>query len=163
MNFRFEKILKHPVFLKTISEIKTAEENRFFCRHNIEHLIDVARISYIICLEKKLDISKDIIYATALLHDIGRYEEYKNNKPHDKIGAKIAEHILHDCNYNEQEIAQISDAIKYHRHKSSDEIGENSLIALISYSDKLSRNCFCCEAYNECNWKSDKKNNTLYY
>lgn len=43
----------------------------------MEHFLSVARISYLMVLEKNLDIPKDIIYATAFLHDMGRADQYE--------------------------------------------------------------------------------------
>lgn len=161
MNLRFEKILQHPVFCNIISCINEKEKTRFFCKHDFEHIISVARIGYIIALEEKINISKDIIYATALLHDIGRLEEYQNNIPHDQAGAEIARSVLEDCGYNENEISEITGAILYHR----DNCPENSdkLYEIIYKADKLSRTCFLCDAYEECNWNESQKNKTIIY
>ncbi|MGI6684337.1 MAG: HD domain-containing protein [Bacillota bacterium] len=61
------------------------EINREFCCHQMQHALDVARIYYILFLEKyqdgissdlknmSVDQTKELIYATALLHDIGRW------------------------------------------------------------------------------------------
>ncbi len=43
-----------------------------YCRHGLEHLLDVARISYIQVLEDGLDYDENVLYAAALLHDIGK-------------------------------------------------------------------------------------------
>ena len=42
----------------------------------MSHLMDVARIAYITCLEQNLGIEKDVIYGAAILHDIGKYAQY---------------------------------------------------------------------------------------
>ena len=60
------------------------EKNRIFCRHGMDHLMDVARIAYIENLEKNCGISKEIIYGAALLHDIGRYLQYTEGIPHER-------------------------------------------------------------------------------
>jgi len=57
----------------------------------------VARISYLMILEKRLPVSKDIIYATALLHDLGRADQYEKGISHEEAGAILAEEILTDC------------------------------------------------------------------
>ena len=75
MNFKYKRILKNRSYTSLIENIEKKERNRFFCRHGMEHLIAVARIAYIISLEEESGISKDIIYAASLLHDIGRAEE----------------------------------------------------------------------------------------
>ena len=70
------EIRKHPLFQEYYDKLKEAERGRKFCRHQMEHLLDVARIAYILNLEQKLGIRKEVIYAAALLHDIGKYRQY---------------------------------------------------------------------------------------
>ena len=73
-------ILQHADFQKYMRQNRQAEKDRVFCHHDWQHALDVARICYILCLEKgiftqsKLD-GKLLCYATALLHDIGRFAE----------------------------------------------------------------------------------------
>ena len=66
-------------------------------------------------LERNLDCSRELIYCTALLHDIGRAEQYTNGTPHDEAGVTIAGQILADLNFSESEKAQILTAIGEHR------------------------------------------------
>ena len=162
MSFRYENILKNTTFVDLINKIEKSEENRFFCHHGMEHIISVARIAYIISLENNYNISKDIIYAAALLHDIGRYEEYESGISHNMAGAEIACKILAQCGYNSNEISEITAAIRTHRYDESDDL-ISLLEKIICKADKLSRNCFTCNAYNECNWDKQKKNETLFY
>ena len=67
---RVNKIWRHPVWKQHMEHLAEYEKNRIFCRHGIDHLMDVARIAYIENLEKNCGISKEIIYGAALLHDI---------------------------------------------------------------------------------------------
>ena len=48
-------------------------------------------------------MSKDIIYATALLHDLGRADQYEKGISHEEAGAILAEEILTDCGYTREE------------------------------------------------------------
>ena len=73
---RINEISDHPLWKLHIEQLKEAEKDRIFCKHGIEHLLDVARIAYIENLEENCDISKEMIYAAALLHDIGRFLQY---------------------------------------------------------------------------------------
>jgi uncharacterized protein len=138
-------------------EIEKSELNRQFCKHGIEHSLDVARIAYIISLEQELDIDKDLIYAAALLHDIGRAVD---NESHSEESVAIAEPILKDCGYSYTETALILAAVRLHRAYSAD---KKSLSGLIGSADKLSRQCWKCNAYSECYWQEDKKNNSIIY
>ncbi len=159
---RITKIINNNIYKSYMDNIKKAEVDRVFCLHGIEHCLDVARISYIIALEEKLDIKKDVIYATALLHDIGRCEEYKSNTSHHQIGAEMAADILVQADYGEEECKTICQAIACHKD-GCDVSDENMLKSLLYRADKLSRNCFFCEAYRECYWQESKKNHTITY
>ena len=72
---RIDQILSHPVFREQFALLQEAEKDRIFCRHTMEHFLDVARLMYIYNLEDQAGFSKEMIYATGLLHDIGRYEQ----------------------------------------------------------------------------------------
>lgn len=156
---RFNEILHNDIFIKTLAEITQLEMKRKFCRHGIEHLFDVARCACIISLENKLNIDRDVIYAAALLHDIGRGEEYKNGTPHHIAGGDIAKKILADTSYNNQEKEEILKAVIAHRTKSD----IYALAGIIYMADKLTRTCFCCAAWNECSWSEEKKNFNMRY
>lgn len=73
---RVNAILVHPLFQKCYRRLEILEQDRKFCRHQMSHLMDVARIAYITCLEQNLGIEKDVIYGAAILHDIGKYAQY---------------------------------------------------------------------------------------
>ena len=148
---RINLILHHSKFNEYLSNNKEAEGDREFCLHDLNHFIDVARIAYIIVLESNLNYSKDIIYAVALLHDIGRWQQYKKDVPHEIASANLAKEILEKSNYNSNEIDLICNAILSHRTEDN----ENPLDYIIHKSDKLSRKCYNCTSINECNWNEE--------
>lgn len=162
MNFRYEKILTNALFKEAVSKTEELEKNRFFCRHGMEHLISVARIAYILALEENINISKDIIYAAALLHDTGRPDEYETGISHNEAGALKAEKILSECGYTPEETEYITAAVRTHGHDGYPEKA-TVLEKLLCTADRLSRTCFNCRAYDECNWAAEKKNETLIY
>lgn len=160
---RIINILTNIIFLESMRKNQDNELDRLFCKHDLQHCLDVARISYIFNLEDYLGINKEVIYAAALLHDIGRWKQYEEGVPHDKASAEIAIKILKQCSYNNDEIQIITEAILNHRldkDNNGDTIVDN-LSTLLYKSDKLSRNCFLCKAYEECKWSEDKKNKTI--
>ena len=156
---RYNSIIVNSEFLFLLESINEYEKDRKFCRHGIKHLLDTARIMYIIKLEDDLPFDKDMIYAAALLHDIGRYEQYKNGTPHNIAGEKAAKCILPLCGYSPDEADMISKAISEHRTPADDT--EKSLGALLYKADKLSRMCFCCNAKDDCNWDKELKNGNI--
>lgn len=158
---RIDKILKHDLFLYHLNQNNTAEADRRFCRHNMGHFLDVARIAEIMNMEERLGIDREVIYAAALLHDCGKHMQYEEGIPHEEAGGKIAPEILKECGFSENEINIITDAIINHRNM--DIMNEASLRGILYRADKMSRACFACEAESECNWKNDRKNMTIRY
>lgn len=156
---RIDRLIKNDDYIRYMKAVEQAERERKFCLHGIEHGLDVARIGYIINLENQLGYDKEVIYAAALLHDIGRAKEYSDNAPHHEAGAEIAGDILIRSGFNEKEITDICRAITSHKKPCKDEAC--GLKQLLYSADKLSRNCFNCSAYDDCYWPEDTKNNTI--
>ena len=158
---KYHKIMKHEIFLDYISRIEKIEEDRIYCRHNIVHLLDVARIAYLHVLEQRLPLEKDLVYAAALLHDIGKVDQYEKKIPHELGGAKIAVGILQDCGYAEGEILQIREAILHHRRGNCE--SDNLLAEILYKADKESRLCMFCKAKDSCKWTQEEKNDILLF
>lgn len=158
---RMNQIMSHKLYQYHQQKIEEAETNRRFCRHGLEHALDVARILYIKVLEKGLSYSKDVVYAAAFLHDIGRNEQYQEEIPHHEAGARIAEMILSDCDFSREEILLITAAVRLHQTKEC--VDDSSLNELLYQADKLSRACYRCKMREECYWSEDKKNKEVLY
>jgi uncharacterized domain HDIG len=155
------QILNHSLYKAEIDKIKKYEVSRIYCKHGLEHFLDVARIAYLLNLENKLGYSKELIYITGLLHDIGKHQEYTDGIPHEKASYKIGMQILNDIKLNDCDKALILNAILEHRNiKVKD---QNNLSGIIYLADKLSRVCFTCEHQLTCNWDNKKKNSKLKY
>lgn len=146
--------MDHPEFLDRLERLEELEKNRIFCRHGLEHLLDVCRIAYIQVLEEQLSFSMDVVYAAGLLHDIGRVEEYGGHMSHEEASALAAEKILPECGYTVQEQKIICEAIRNHRA----EYSEKNLSTVLYRADKASRCCFACPSSGQCNWPEHKKN-----
>ena len=159
---RVNRILEHPLWKECIKQNEMAEANRSFCHHDIEHLCAVGRIAMLLNLEEGHGVAKDIIYATAFLHDCGRFKQYLEGIPHDEAGAEIAKQILPECGYHEDEINCIVNAIASHRG-SVDKTREGALAQLLYRADKMSRNCRVCKMYAKCNWPEELKGQRFYW
>lgn len=109
--------------------------------------------------EKELHAFEDLVYAAALVHDIGRYRQYEDGTPHEEASAALAADILLDSGFDEKETHVIIDAVRSHRDAGIAE--EKSLRGLLYRADKLSRACFACPAQGDCNWSAEKKNMRL--
>lgn len=158
---RVNRILENKKYKEYLQKNKAAEEDRIFCCHAMEHFLDVARIAYILNLEEALQIAKELIYATALLHDIGRHVQYEDRTPHERASAELAEDILQECGFEAGEQKEILRAIR--KHRDAKIATERSLAGIIYRADKLSRACFACSAEKLCDWKAEKKNIKLCY
>lgn len=156
---KIELITNNETFKKNIKKLQELESNRVFCKHGIEHSLDVARIAYIMVLENNLKIDKEIIYGAALLHDLGRVLQYEENIPHEEGSLILGKIILKECNYCNEDIDMILDAIKFHRKEES----KNELGKILYKSDKLSRMCFVCKSELDCYWDKKKKNFIIEY
>ncbi len=156
---RVNRILHHPLWQGAMTQIEESEQNRVFCKHDLVHLLDTARLAYIENLEEGLGFGKELIYAAALLHDIGRGLEYTQGISHDEASCALAAAILPDTGFGEAESAQILQAISSHRSDGCQL--EPDLPGLLYRGDKGSRNCFYCKQQDHCKWSEEKKNKEI--
>ncbi len=179
---RADAILAHPAFCRELAVIEAAELDRRFCRHGLAHLLDVARAAWILVLEEELELERDLVYAAALLHDIGRGMQYSHGVSHDEAGVEIAREILGtveaDRRFSSSERHAILAAVRGHRGVSdaaeqacagvdrgdadrTDADRASELARVVRTADHASRACFACPARGECYWPDEKKNLTL--
>lgn len=167
---RYQKIIENEVYITHIKNIESYEKDRQFGHHDMAHFLDVARVGMLINLTEEYGIEKDILYAAALLHDVGRDVQYSDGIPHDKASAKVAKEIFDMIKesesdssmlYSPEEQQRIIEAILNHR--TAGIRNERNLSGLLYRADKQCRPCFWCEAFDECNWKADAKNTKLIW
>lgn len=149
------RIVKNLLFITKMAEIRRLERDRIFCRHDISHCMDVARLTMLICAEEGIQADRDTVYAAALLHDIGRAEEYVSGTPHDFAGIETAARILTQLDCPPELSREIIRLIACHRDSKGK---KNQLEAAFYRADKQSRLCFACPAQDECCWDDSKKN-----
>ncbi|WP_041720654.1 HD domain-containing protein [Alkaliphilus metalliredigens] len=157
---RVDKILGNLQYQIYLQRNMEAETDRVLCRHNLQHCLDVARVGYIVALENNLEVEKELIYATALLHDIGRWRQYADGTDHAVTGGELAKGILMDCDFSEFEIELIVQAIIKHR-KGTDL--ETALEQVIFEGDKKSRLCIDCGAIQGCKRFTGNNKPLLHY
>lgn len=158
---RINCIIENRQWQEYLGRIAKCETDRIFCRHDRIHFLDVARLAWIYNLEEGLGIEKERIYAAALLHDIGRFVQYQDGTPHPQASALLAPEILRRSGFEEEEIAEITEAIRQHGNAQIKD--EKSLRGVIYRADKASRACYACKAEAQCDWSSRKKNLKLQY
>lgn len=159
---RIHAIMNHPLYREQYERLEKAEEGRKFCRHQIQHLLDVARIAYIRSLEEGLGFDRELVYAAAVLHDIGKAAQYEERIGHEIAGEAIAAEILdslpEDLAFPEKDRKSILQAVRGHRKLRED---PEVLERLLYEADKASRLCFACPAEKECDWGDHQKNKEI--
>ena len=157
---RINQILTHPRFLSALAENARAEIGRVHCKHDLSHALDVARIAYLLNLERGTGFSKELLYAAALLHDMTKGASAESGEAHNETAIAPASFILSEVGFSADEIAMICKAILHHRKGPLD---GDVFACLIFQADKLSRPCFCCTAADSCHWSDARKNLELNY
>lgn len=154
---RCDRILHNKIFISCMEKTAVYEKDRIYCLHDIAHAFDTARIAYIKSLEEGSSVSKELIYAAALIHDIGRAEQYENGTPHEEASAKIGRAVLEECGFSGDETDIIITAVLEHRVKNN----RSELGALLAYADDKSRMCMLCRARGTCKWNAEDMNTEL--
>lgn len=156
---RIQLLMNEPLYAEYMERNSSSKKERL-CPHDISHHFDVARITYILILEnndlayfmKESRISsrtaaKDVIYAAGLLHDIGKWAEYREGIDHSTYSAKLARGILPRALFNYEEIETISKAIAEHENLND----EMSFLGEKLYrAENLSRICSQCQHNTQC-------------
>lgn len=165
------RLLHQEQYWKTVKEIARLEADRIYCRHNMEHFMDVARLAQIRNLKEQLGLDEEMIYLYALLHDIGRMKEYEQGISHAAASAEFAGEIFVTIGYPKKKGDIICRAILAHRRETREEtceetheemheetLREAAFTQLMKWADKASRMCFACEAEDSCKWSEEEKN-----
>ncbi|MBM7622718.1 HD domain-containing protein [Sporohalobacter salinus] len=158
---RLNKLINSKEYNHYLQKNSQREDNRIFCKHNWQHFIDVARITYLLVLEEDLDKKiliewqleeksslKELIYTAAFLHDIGRWKQYDTGQDHAEVSANLAKDLLQEYGYDSLEEKIILTAIREHRDKPNSD--KSILGQLLCRGDNLSRNCIRCSSREEC-------------
>lgn len=152
---RIEALLRDAEYLDYVKKNELAERERIYCHHDLDHFWSVARMAWILYLESPQHIpaftkydeaaAREILYAAAFLHDIGRFRQYEDTSlDHAAESALLAAPILERYNFSAEEAALVLEAIAYHR------VGGEGIRGLLYTADKLSRPCFTCYVQDQC-------------
>ncbi len=158
---RVDRIIKNEEYIRLYSDIEELESDRIFCHHDMDHFLDVARIGLLMASDDGIPVERDILYAAALLHDIGRGQQYRTGMAHEIASADMAPAILEQCGYGKDEIEEITEAIR--QHGNEDIRDERDLKGLLYRADKASRKCFLCKASDKCHKRPEKRVMNIMY
>ena len=164
-----DEVLQHPYYLRQLQVLQTYEQDRCFCRHDMAHFQEVARIAKVIAGQNSLSIPQEMITLAALFHDMGRVQEYEQTISHAEASAAFAREILFALDYPSTRIEEICQAILAHSRRQDAEVRYarafqiRTLGELISYADQLSRKCYMCSAASDCKWPKEQRILQNYY
>jgi len=153
---RLKALLEHPDFQSNLALTAQEEEGREYCRHDLNHLFDVARIAYILYLQGRVALppgtdpggegAREMIYAAALVHDIGRWCQYRDKtKDHAKESVLLAGPLLASAGFDQRETALILAAVAGHRDPQA-----TGWDGMLYTADKVSRRCRDCLMQDRC-------------
>lgn len=146
---RVNQLLEDGDYIGYMEKIEELEKERRFCKHGFEHGLNVARVAYAYMLEKgEVILPKEVVYAAAFLHDIGRWVEYQTGEDHAEVGAQLARPLLEACRFNSEDIQVILQGIREHRRHPGDNL--TPLGEALALADDWSRDCRHCSAQALC-------------
>jgi uncharacterized protein len=102
--------------------------------HGLDHVLRVLYLCERIGSEEHADMM--ILLPAALFHDIARPQEARKEKPHEEVGARMAEQYLRSIGYDDERIPKISHAVRTHRYRSIEK-PETLEARILSDADKL--------------------------
>ena len=152
---RYQKIVRNKRFQREYQRLEEKEQDRRFCRHNMEHFLAAARISLYQSFWKTAgDIQRCYLWYR-FLHDLGRMAEYETgNLMRSWRGS--CRGILRSADMSRWRLNRLQTSIRGHRRKGQKD--PDSFADVFYQADKLSRDCIHCRVREECYWPEDRKN-----
>lgn len=158
---RINALIEQHVYIDYMDKIIDLEKKRRYCKHGYEHGLNVARIAYAYLLEKGDGrLPKEVVYAAALLHDIGRWVEYETGEDHAEASARLALPLLEGCGFQSEEIHVILKGIREHRRHEDTTL--SPLGEAIAKADDWSRDCRQCTVQTSCHKFNPRMKQIIY-
>lgn len=169
MRKQIERLLQHPIYQKRLALLQELEGNRIYCGHDLSHFFAVGRIAETLSKENHLSHSNDVLWASALLHDMGRVEQYQQGISHDKASVAFAREILLSLGWDQADMELVCEAIGSHSKRFAvKDRWENrtelrSLAEVLSFADHFSRKCYECKGADSCKWPEEERINQKFF
>ncbi len=150
---RLENILHNSVYWDYLHKNQEKEIERIYCKHNWEHLALTAQLTQKLLREKQQTLAPDplvnleIVGASGILHDIGRWIQYETGEDHAQAGSRLARPLLEQAGYSKTEINLICQAVEEHNKGQE---AQSLLGKALCLADDLSRPCAVCQARAGC-------------
>lgn len=130
---RIDLLVNDSLYNEYMQRNALEEKELGLCLHGIKPHFEIAHLTLKLMLENnEVDLfmeenglgshtaAAEVIYAAGLLHDIGRWKEYRDWEEHTPYSAKLARAILPRALFTSDEIEIICCAINEHRSISQD-------------------------------------------
>jgi len=158
---RVNQLLEQDDYLCYMEKIEALEKERRFCKHGFEHGLNVARIAYAYVLEKgDVSLPKEVVYAAAFLHDIGRWIEYQTGEDHAEASVQLALPLLETCQFSAENIQVILTGIREHRRNPEENL--TLLGEALALADDWARDCRQCSVQALCYKHNQGMNQVVY-
>ena len=102
-----EKILQLEEEIKNLYQKDTEDKNQSFWSVHVKPVIEESKF-----LANKYHANKEIVWLSAILHDIGQLDALE---PHEVIGSEKAAHILSGKKFDPEIIKRVCETILSHR------------------------------------------------
>ena len=168
MTGQIDRLLQHPMYRARLELLQELERKRDFCGHNLEHFMKVGRIAEYVVAKNELLFAEEVVWGAALLHDMGRVEQYRQGISHEKASVAFAREILFSLDWNVSDIDMVCEAIGSHSHRqcAADRWRKMpelvSLTEVISFANQFSRTCYKCHMADACKWTEEEKIQKAY-
>lgn len=169
MTEQIQGLLQHPIYRARLTHLEELEKERIYCGHDLEHFLRVGHIAEQVVEKNQLSLPAEAIWGAALLHDMGRVEQYQQGISHDKASVAFAREILFSLKWDDEVIDMICEAVGAHSHRKNvkdrwEKMTElSSLGEVLSFADHFSRKCYCCQAADSCKWSEHEKIDKAYF
>ncbi len=87
--------------------------------HDAGH-IDRVLHGALVLAQKERDVNFDVLIAAALLHDVGREEQFRTGESHAAVGARMAAAFLRETGEGEEFTGRVSACIRTHSFRKND-------------------------------------------
>ena len=111
-----DKIQKY--FIKESLEYENKSGYNYWDNH-VKYVVDIAEH-----LASRVNADREIVEISAILHDIAKVLEKDIDKPHNLVGAKIAEELLLKEGYDKEKIEKVKLCIIHHSGSLDTEISK---------------------------------------
>lgn len=148
------RLLALESYRQALRALEDQEADRIYCKHNLDHFLDVARVTMLVCADFDIPADKDVVYLAALMHDLGRLD--KGQADHPVASAQLADQWLEAIDFPADRRPEVIRLIEGHGWRGP--AVPSNLLEAFSLADSLSRPCYQCPATDSCHWPADRKN-----